>query len=104
MTATLSQLMNFPSGTLVGPYRLDRLLSASSFGITYRATRDGRPFALKIPLSNLTTPVHQERRATERGIRRELAALMSLHHLAVASVEGFGHWPDPDTGLLYVAM
>ena len=101
-TSPLVALSNLPPGTAIGPYQLDRLLSVSSFGIVYRATRDGQAVQLKFPLVGLAAPVRDVGYLLEAKISREVASLMSLHHRGLAGVEGFGRWPDPLTGALYV--
>ena len=101
-TAPLGGPSALEPGTLVGPYRLIRVLGRGGMGEVWLAERaDGllrRPVALKLPLSALSRGALAERFARERDM------LGSLTHAHIARLydAGFGADGQPYLALEYV--
>jgi serine/threonine-protein kinase len=75
----------------VAGFTVEELLASGSFGIVYRARRDGRPFAIKlIPMD-------------ERG-HREVDALRRVRHPNVVGFHGYGLWPEDEPRFLVLAL
>ncbi len=70
-----------PPGSMLGRYRLDRVLGNGAMGIVYLATdtRLGRPVAIKIPRTELL-------RDAEKRIEREARTMASVKHRNLASI------------------
>src|SRR5689334_21468825 len=90
-------------GTTIGHYRVEQLIASGGFGAVYRVSRDGRSFALKLPLPDdwLT---EAEQHTLDQRIVREVVSLMTLNHPNIVRVHGFDHWPSAETGALYLVM
>lgn len=78
-------------GTEVAGFTLEGPLASGSFGTVYRATRGGRPFALKL--------VPMEPRGD-----REVEALRLMRHPNVVSFHGYGFWPEEQPRFLVLAL
>lgn len=88
--------MQFPAGTLLGPYRIVAPLGAGGMGVVYRAedTRLGRQVAVKIlPGGNVDAP------SLER-FHREARAASTLNHPGIATVHDVGE----HAGQPYIVM
>jgi eukaryotic-like serine/threonine-protein kinase len=89
-------------GGKVGLYRIVEPVARGGFGAVYKAERDGRFFAVKIPDLRRDAP-GMSRTDFERRVVREAATLMSLNHPNIVRVHGFDRWPTPE-GFLYIVM
>jgi serine/threonine-protein kinase len=76
---------------VVAGFTIEGLLAAGSFGTVYRATRDGRPFAIKLVS------------LAPRG-NREVDALRRMRHPNVVGFHGYGLWPDEQPHSLVLAL
>jgi serine/threonine protein kinase len=91
-------------GDHVGPYEVQMLVGRGGFGAIYKAVRDGRAFALKIPVARTAAVSASERHALEERIEREVASLITLRHPNIVRVHGFDRWPHAESGFLYIVM
>jgi serine/threonine protein kinase len=78
-------------GMEVAGFTVEELLASGSFGTVYRASRGGRPFALKL--------VGIEPRGD-----REVEALRLMRHPNVVSFHGYGFWPEEQPRFLVLAL
>jgi serine/threonine-protein kinase len=78
-------------GSVVAGFTLEGPLASGSFGSVYRASRDGRPFALKLVL-------------IEPRSDREVDALRLMKHPNVVCFHGLGFWPDEKPHYLVLAL
>lgn len=78
-------------GTRVAGFTVEELLASGSFGAVYRASRDGRPFAIKLVPWDA------------RG-EREVDALRRVRHPNVVAFHGYGLWPDDEPRFLVLAL
>ena len=78
-------------GMRVAGFTVEGLLASGSFGVVYRASRDRRPFAIKlVPMD-------------ARG-EREVDALRRVRHPNVVGFHGYGLWPDDEPRFLVLAL
>ncbi|MFE8598404.1 serine/threonine protein kinase [Archangium violaceum] len=78
-------------GTVVAGFTIEGLLASGSFGTVYRATRNGRPFAIKLVS------------LAPRG-DREVDALRRMRHPNVVGFHGYGLWPEEQPHSLVLAL
>src|SRR5215211_6355558 len=85
------------TGTVVGGYRVDHLISRGGMGMVYRATNLalGRTYALKI-----LAPALAEDEGFRERFRREIRIAASLDHPNVVPI----HYAGEHEGLLFLAM
>src|SRR5215211_5710100 len=85
------------TGTVIGGYRVDRLISRGGMGMVYRATNlaIGRTYALKV-----LAPALAEDEAFRQRFRREIRTAASLNHPNVVRI----HYAGEHEGLLFLAM
>jgi serine/threonine-protein kinase len=82
---------DFARGDRVAGFTVEGRLANGSFGVVYRANRDGRPFAIKL---------------VPRGSRgdREVDALRRAQFPNVVGFSGYGLWPDEAPRFLVLAL
>jgi serine/threonine protein kinase len=85
------------SGSVIGGYRIDELVSRGGMGVVYRATNValGRIYALKI----LAPELAGDEQFRER-FQREMRVAASLHHPNVVGI----HYAGEQDGQLFLAM
>jgi serine/threonine protein kinase len=85
------------TGSTVGGYRIDALISRGGMGVVYRATNValGRIYALKVLAPELAGDEHFRER-----FKREIRIAASLHHPNVVAI----HHAGEDGSVLFVAM
>jgi eukaryotic-like serine/threonine-protein kinase len=81
-------------GELVGQYCVMAPLGQGGQGFVYKAECAGRFVVLKFFLSSPVCPSGE----------LEIDILRHLEHPNVVRVLGYGRWPDPERGFLYIAM
>jgi serine/threonine protein kinase len=91
-------------GEKVGPYEIQDRVGVGGFGALYRATRDGKDYALKIPLSKPDELESSEREAAEERLGREVGTLLMVHDPNVVRVREFFRWPNVESGFLCIVM
>ncbi|MCY1023947.1 protein kinase domain-containing protein [Pyxidicoccus sp. MSG2] len=91
-------------GTVVGFYSIVDLIGTGAMGATYRATRAGKVYALKIATFQLEELTAEQRRSEEARIRREVAALNGLDHPNIVAIRAHDVWPEPEYGYPYLVM
>lgn len=91
-------------GTAVGFYSIVDLIAAGAMGATYRATRAGKVYALKIATFQLEELSEEQRHSEAARIRREIAALNGLDHPNIVAIRGHDVWPEPENGYPYIVM
>src|SRR5437588_12417845 len=85
------------SGSVIGGYRVDELISRGGMGVVYRATNVAlnRIYALKV----LAPELAEDEMFRER-FKREMRIAASLHHPNVVGI----HYAGEDDGLLFFVM
>src|SRR5437660_12820037 len=85
------------SGTLIGGYRVDELISRGGMGVVYRVTSVAlnRIYALKVLIPELAEDVQFQDR-----FRREMRIAASLHHPNIVGI----HHADERDGVLFFVM
>src|SRR5437764_9625013 len=85
------------SGSVIGGYRVDELISRGGMGVVYRATNVAlnRIYALKV----LAPELADDERFRER-FKREMRIAASLHHPNVVGI----HYAGEQEGLLFFVM
>ncbi|OJT16746.1 hypothetical protein BO221_48965 [Archangium sp. Cb G35] len=83
--------LRFTPGTEVAGFTIEEPIASGSFGTVYRASRSGRPYAIKLV------------RIDPRG-DREAAALRLMRHPNVVSFHGYGLWPEDEPDWLVLAL
>ena len=91
-------------GERVGLYEIERLVGSGGFGALYRAKRDGRSYALKIPLAKVADLSEEQRVDNESRIDREIGTLKLVSHPNIVRVRAHDRWPDAEKGYLYIVM
>ncbi|HYO54328.1 serine/threonine-protein kinase [Archangium sp.] len=81
-------------GDMVGQYRVVAPVGRGGQGHVYKAECTGRFFVLKFFESRLESPWGE----------LEIDILRHLEHPNVVRVLGYGWWPDPERGFLYIVM
>jgi serine/threonine-protein kinase len=79
---------------MVGQYRVVAPIGRGGQGHVYKAECAGRFFVLKFFQSRLDSPWGE----------LEIDILRHLEHPNVVRVLGYGRWPDPEQGFLYIVM
>jgi len=91
-------------GEKVGLYEIQDRVGVGGFGALYRATRDGRDYALKIPLNRPEDLDPHERESTEERLGREVGTLLMVRHPNVVRVREFFRWPSAEEGFVCIVM
>jgi serine/threonine-protein kinase len=81
-------------GDVVGQYRVVAQVGRGGQGHVYQAECAGRLLVLKL---------FQSRPASPWG-ELEIDILRRIEHPNVVRIRGYGRWPDPEQGFLYIAM
>src|SRR5215831_1329288 len=91
-------------GTEIGFYEVVMAVGKGGFGTLYKVTRGGQAFALKLSTFKFSELSEEDRAHYMTRAKREVAALMQLHHPNVVRVHGFEQWPHIESGHLYLVM
>uniref|UniRef100_UPI00286A263C serine/threonine protein kinase n=1 Tax=Archangium sp. TaxID=1872627 RepID=UPI00286A263C len=79
---------------VVGQYRVVAQVGRGGQGHVYQAECAGRLIVLKLFQSRLESPWGE----------LEIDILRRIEHPNVVRIRGYGRWPDPEEGFLYIAM
>lgn len=102
--APLPAPSGLPQGYVIGYYTVVARLGRGSFGTTYRVTRDGKDYALKLASYSLAELDPEERQRHEQRADREVSALKNLRHPNIVRCHAFDRWPDLENGHPYLVM
>ncbi|HKQ73411.1 MAG TPA: protein kinase [Blastocatellia bacterium] len=90
----------FETGRMISHYRVERQLGVGGMGVVYlaRDTKLGRPVALKLLLSRLTSDTNRVRR-----FQQEARAASALNHPNILTIYEVGQTPEQAGGAYFIA-
>jgi serine/threonine-protein kinase len=100
MSAEVNPL-DLQPGTVVRGWRIVRRIGKGSYAVVYEVETEGKRYALKLACQ---TERSLDPKQVDARANREVACLKQLKHPNIIRMKGFGRWPDPDEGFLFIVL